>query len=420
MYDKLSDQILKEQFVALHLREIFKGEINPFYTINLGAYTYYYFIILDLHNEVLLSLATTSLNIVKMVEELVKAEEMTLLVGKYSLTYRDRILTCGSFESIRLKEDDLPYMDDAVKFAYRSITGPTLYSWLALFPPYIIEKNSTHYFYNENSRITASPDGRSCYGGFLLGSAYLVSRELREEAGELPFLEYSTGVDAGIKSIRCRPAPLGSDEPIECRPFYVRALVNKQLSSQLGFLSQKSTNGLLYLIWCPGLHVEKPVLVGLKTLSSDETEHFLFGKAMILSSLDYIDGEKVFRVWIPVKRLQEIYNSLIKTLMHRVGVQTSPNGHFEDVFNNHVKRDLIFISQKKGILPVTMRFYKRNHNMLFKFEKFARKAILETYRAMENEEIIYLERKPISQSSDFSSRALLLLPLTNNDCYMLI
>ena len=93
---------------------------------------------------------------------------------------------------------------------------------------------------------------------------------------------------------------------------------------------------------------------------------------MVLSSLDYIDGEKVFRVWIPGKRLQEIYNSLIKTLMHRVGVQTSPNGHFEDVFNNHVKRDLIFMSQKKGILPVTMRFYKRNH-MLFNFDKLLEK-----------------------------------------------
>jgi len=416
----LLQRIHKERFLALPLGEIFKGEINPFYTIKLGNRTYYYFIILDFLNEVLLSLSVTSPNMLKEIEGIVKAEEITLLRGMYALTYRDRILTCGSLKPIRLKENNLMYMDDAVKFAFRAITGPTLYSWLALFPPYIIPRdNSTPYFYSENSRITATPEGHSCYGGLLIGSAYSRFGKLNEEAGELPFIEYYPGVEAKIKYIACRPEPLGSDKPVQCRSFNHEVLVKKQLVSQLGFSYQGSPSGLLFLVWCPRLHVEKPVLVGLKPLSSEETMHFIFGKALLLSSLDNIDGQKVVRVWISEKRLKEVYDWLLFELKSKLGFRPSPHLRYEHVVNNHVRRDLIFKSQKKGVLPITMGFYLRCLNF-FKLDNFAKTTFLETQCTKENEEVIYLERDSIKQFSDSSSRALLLSPMANDRRLMII
>jgi hypothetical protein len=194
-------------------------------------------------------------------------------------------------------------------------------------------------------------------------------------------------------------------------------LVNKKLVPQIWSSHERSVSGLLYLVWCPEIHLEKPLLVGLKPLSSDEAMHFLFGKALLLSSLHSIDGRKVFKAWISEKRLADVYDSLLKELKYRLEVETSPNVRYEDVVNDHVKRDLIFKSQKKGILPITMRFHIRLRAVC-RSDTLA-KICLETYVTKENEEII-LERKSIRESSDFSSRALILLPMADDDRLMII
>jgi hypothetical protein len=352
--------LLKKRFLGFHLGEIFKGQIDPFYIIKLGTYTYYYLPIVDLYNEVLLSISTTSWRFVERIKQSIDSGELSLLIGKYALTYQDRVLTSGSLKVVSSKSPDFLKLHEplrsGVSHVERFIKTPSLYSQLALFPIYTFKdlQNSWRLYNKNNTRIIVNPEGQFCRAGLILGILgrfFLVHKPL-DVINKLPYIEYYPSTIVGIKSIACRPSQTDAERPLKCISIHIKALINKDLVPQIVSSRENIVSGLLYLNWCPKLGISMPVLVGLKDVTAEELANFIFGKALLLSSLE---GDK-FRILIPEELLRMTYNTLVREIEYRLGITCSKNVRIENIIKEHEQRNLLFRLQKK-LVPITMKLY---------------------------------------------------------------
>jgi hypothetical protein len=412
-------KIHKRPFIGLHLGKLFRDQISPYYTMKLGMYTYHYFITIDLLNEALLSVSTTSSEVIKRIRESITSGEIEFVVGKYALTYQDRILTCGSLNLLSSERPEFKntpeLLKDAIKFAERFAKGTTLYSQLAAFPLYTTQKSENLqnlYLYNTNSAVIVSPEGHTCYAGFLIGiiTSTLISRNIRDDIRKLPHVEYYPGVVVNVKSVACRPELSNTDPTIRCRPIRFEALISKSIIPQLNITSM-----LACIMWCPKLEIEKPILIGLKTLNNEELANFIFGKSLLLSTLETINEDKAYRICIPEERLQKTYKSLVNEIKYRLGMSLDGSMSFENIISEHEKRGLLLrFHQKKMLLPITMEFYLRRRKLLNSSIRIV------MISAKKLNDVIYLNKRDSKKLIGFSSRVWIIRPLSREDKLMII
>jgi hypothetical protein len=414
-------KIHKRLFIGLHLGRLFGDQISPYYTMKLGTYTYHYFITIDLLNEALLSVSTTSSEVIKRIKESITSGGIEFVVGKYALTYQDRILTCGSLKLLSSERPEFKntpeLLRDAIKFAERFAKGTTLYSQLAAFPLYITRgSENLQNLYNTNSAVIVSPEGHTCYAGFLFGiiTSTLISRNIRDNIGKLPHVEYYPGIVVNVKSVACRPELLNTDSTIRCHSIRSEALISKSIIPQLILGNQNITSRLACIMWCPKLEIEKPILIGFKTLNNEELANFIFGKSLLLSTLETINEDKAYRIYIPEERLQKTYKSLVNEIKYRLGMSLDGSASFENIISEHEKRGLLLrFHQKEMLLPITMEFYLRTRKLL---NSSIRNLIL----AKKLNDVIYLNKRDSKKLIGFSSRVWIIRPLSREDKLMII
>jgi hypothetical protein len=402
-------RIYKKRFLGLHIGEIFRGQIHPFYIIRLGTYTYYYFVIIDLYNEMLLSVSTTSTDVIKKTNECTMSEEASIFIGKYALTFQDRVLTCGSLKVFNSKNPSFRKMPEWLKSGVnhieRFIKTPSLYSQLALFPAYISEGSHDSWrLYNKNTWIIVNPEGQFCRAGLILGNVYLIYKYVNT-IDKLPYIEYYPNTIVEIKSIACRPSSSYTESPLKCYSIRLRALVNKALVPRIMSSRDSTISGLLYVNWCPKLKIGMPVLVGFKDVNAEELANFIFGKALLLSSLE---GDK-FQVLIPEERLWRIYDTLIREINYRLGIMLHKNIYIKDIIKEHEQRNLLIRLQKK-LVPITMQLYLRNMSI---FNSSLKQIMLKN--------MVHSLRENNKKSIGFSIRESIVMPLEcYDDAFMII
>jgi hypothetical protein len=301
---------------------------------------------------------------VERIKQSIDSGELSLLIGKYALTYQDRVLTSGSLKVVSSKSPDFLKLREplrsGVSHVERFIKTPSLYSQLAIFPIYMFKdlQNSWRLYNKNNTRIIVNPEGQFCRAGLILGSFFLVHKPL-DVINKLPYIEYYPSTIVGIKSIACRPSQTDAERPLKCISIRIRALINKDLVPQILSSRENIVSGLLYLNWCPKLGISMPVLVGLKDVTAEELANFIFGKALLLSSLE---GDK-FRILISEELLRMSYNTLVREIEYRLGITCSKNVRIEDIIKEHEQRNLLFRSQKK-LVPITMKLYLSYRSIL--------------------------------------------------------
>jgi hypothetical protein len=167
-------------------------------------------------------------------------------------------------------------------------------------------------------------------------------------------------------------------------------------------------------MWCPKLEIEKPILIGFKTLNNEELANFIFGKSLLLSTLETINEDKAYRIYIPEERLQKTYKSLVNEIKYRLGMSLDGNASFENIISEHEKRGLLLrFHQKKMLLPITMEFYLRTRKLL---NSSIRNLIL----AKKLNDVIYLNKRDSKKLIGFSSRVWIIRPLSREDKLMII
>jgi len=402
-------RIYKKRFLGLHIGEIFRGQIHPFYIIRLGTYTYYYFVIIDLYNEMLLSVSTTSTDVIKKTKECTMSEEASIFIGKYALTFQDRVLTCGSLKVFNSKNPSFRKMPEWLKSGVNHIEHfiktPSLYSQLALFPAYISKDSQNSWrLYNKNTRIIVNPEGQFCRAGLILGNVYLIHKYV-DAIDKLPYIEYYPNTIVEIKSITCRPSSSYTESPLKCNSIRLKALVNKALVPRIMSSRDSTISGLLYVNWCPKLKIGMPVLVGFKDVNAEELANFIFGKALLLSSLE---GDK-FQVLIPEERLWRIYDTLVREINYRLGIMLHKNIYIRDIIKEHEQRNLLIRLQKK-LVPITMQLYLRNRSI---FNSSLKQIMLKN--------MVHSLRENNKKSTGFSIRESIVMPLEcHDDAFMII
>jgi hypothetical protein len=308
---------------------------------------------------------------------------------------------------------------DAIKFAEGFVKGTTLYSQLAAFPLYITRGyENLQNLYNTNSAVIVSPEGHTCYAGFLIGvvTSTLTSRNIRDSVEKLPHIEYYPGV-VNIKSIACRLELSNINLTIRCHSIRSEALISRSIIPQLALGDQNITSGLACIMWCPKLEIEKPILTGFKTLNNEELANFIFGKSLLLSALETINEDKAYRIGIPEERLQKTYKSLINEIKYRLGMSLDEGASFENIISEHEKRRLLLrFHQKKMLLPVTMEFYLR----MRKFLNSSIRNLILAKIARKLNDVIYLNKRDSEKLRGFSSRVWVIRPLSREDKLMII
>ena len=405
----MNKKIFKKRFLGLHIGEIFRSQINPFYIIRLGTYTYYYFVIIDLNNEELLSVSTTSFDMINKMKEYLKSGEVGIFIGRYALVFQDRVLTCGSLKIINSKNPSFRKMPDQLRSVInhieRFIKTPSLYSQLALFPVYVF-KNSQNSLklYNSNTRLIVNSEGQFCRTGFILGNVYL-HYDYVDPIDKLPFIEYYPNKIAVIKSITCRPDSSYTDSPLKCTSIRFKALVNKALVPQKMSSSEFPLSGLLYVSWCPKLKIGMPILVGFKNVNAEELANFTFGKALLLSS---IEGDEI-QFLIPEERLRRIYDTLVREIEIRLRIMFHKNASIEDIIRKHEQHNLLFRLQRK-LIPITIKMYLRNWLIFEKgLKQIFPKNIVNSFREKDKKSTKLLTRESVVRPFERCDDALMII-----------
>ncbi|MFZ8790951.1 MAG: hypothetical protein ACO2OS_01520 [Thermosphaera aggregans] len=405
----MNKKIFRERFLGLHIGEIFRSQINPFYIIRLGTYTYYYFVIIDLNNEELLSVSTTSFDMINKMKEYLKSGEVGIFIGKYALVFQDRVLTCGSLKIINSKNPSFRKMPDQLRSVInhieRFIKTPSLYSQLALFPVYVF-KNSQNSLklYNSNTRLIVNSEGQFCRTGFILGNAYL-HYDYVDPIDKLPFIEYYPNKVAVIKSIVCRPDSSYTDSPLKCTSIRFKALVNKALVPQKMSSSESPLSGLLYVSWCPKLKIGMPILVGFKNVNAEELANFTFGKTLLLSSIER--GE--FQFLIPEERLRRIYDTLVREIEIRLRIEFRKHVSIEEIIRKNEQHNLLFRLQRK-LIPITIKMYLQNWLIFEKgLKQIFSRNIVNSFREKDKKSTKLLTRESVVRPFERCNDALMII-----------
>jgi len=415
MYGALR-RVFKKRFVGLHFGQVFHGQLNPYYVLKLGIHSYYYFIMFDLLNEMLLSISTTSTKMLGKLKESLTSEKLSIAVGKYALTYQDRVLTCGSLKLLNSKSPDFGKAKDIIKhaviFIENIVEKPLLFSQLAVFSLYKTNRGLE----NRNSSIIVSPEGHICQAGLLIGSVSLnINVKTPKTVTDVaPYVELYPCVNANVKVLVCRPDPQDLNMPIKCWSRVFKALVNKSLVS---LLTSKDQNiGLVFVNWCPDLSEKGPILTGYRPLSSEELANFVFGKTLLLSSFENINRDAVYRICIPEARLRRIYENLTRELKYRLGAVL--NTPVDALIKEHERYSRLLRVQGKNLLfPITLKYYLRHYKLL--------SSSLSTILLKRVEgEVVYLNRKHKSSDKsllvEYMNRVLAIRPLISEHVQMII
>ena len=416
-------RLFKKRFVGVHIGYLFRDQFRPYYVLNLGSYSYYYFIILDWYNEMSLSLSTTSY---KMIEKLLKSlesKEPHIIVGKYALTYQDRLLTCGSLKllsSKSLTSTKFKYVAHAVEFVETGVKTPYVFSQLALFTMYTTKKSRDDKYvplYNRNSCIIVSPEGHSCYAGFILGSITSEKLEFntKHKSQSPPHIKIVPYMVLGIKAIACRPDTQDPNAPIKCRSVRIQALVNESLISVLKECQNKTC--LIFVNWCPDLGERRAIIMGIKPLSGEELASYLLGKVMLLSSFEITGDDVVYRVLMPEDRLRNHYKCVLNHLKYRLGT-TVKEEMYNKVLIDHVKHcQIIKFLRKKTILPLSLKLYLHLYSWL-SLDPTLRNHWLE--QILRGKEAIHLSKKSSKVPVVYTGKILAIKPLASTYSLMII